>query len=63
VNASVGTGAPVPLLVDTGSAGLVIPFQKVGGLVGLLQLGLPTGFGISGYSGGWTTSTPRTTRR
>jgi PPE-repeat protein len=52
VNASVGTGAPVPLLVDTGSQGLVIPFQKVGGLVGLLQLGLPISGGISGYSGG-----------
>jgi PPE-repeat protein len=52
VNASVGTGAPVPLLVDTGSAGLVIPFTEVGGLTGLLQLGLPLGLGISGYSGG-----------
>jgi len=52
VNASVGTGSAVPLLVDTGSEGLVIPFTKVGGLVGLLELGLPTGFGISGYSGG-----------
>ncbi|ORW69048.1 PecA family PE domain-processing aspartic protease [Mycobacterium saskatchewanense] len=52
VNASVGTGAPVPLLVDTGSQGLVIPFQKVGGVFGMLQMGLPTGFGISGYSGG-----------
>ena len=52
VNATVGTGSPVPLLVDTGSTGLVIPFQKVGGIFGLLQLGLPTGGGVSGYSGG-----------
>ena len=52
VNATVGTGSATPLLVDTGSTGLVIPFQKAGGLLGLLQLGLPTGGGISGYSGG-----------
>ncbi len=52
VNATVGTGSAVPLLVDTGSTGLVIPFQKAGGLLGLLQLGLPTGGGVSGYSGG-----------
>lgn len=52
VNASVGGGAPVPLLVDTGSTGLVIPFQNAGGLLGTLQLGLPTGFGVGGYSGG-----------
>ncbi|BBZ52399.1 PecA family PE domain-processing aspartic protease [Mycobacterium heidelbergense] len=52
VNASVGSGSPVPLLVDTGSTGLVIPFQDVGGLLGMLQLGLPHGFGIGGYSGG-----------
>ena len=52
VNASVGTGSPVPLLVDTGSAGLVIPFTDVGGLTGLLRLGIPLGLGISGYSGG-----------
>ena len=52
VNASVGTGSPVPLLVDTGSTGLVIPFQDVGGVLGVLQLGLPTGVSIGGYSGG-----------
>ncbi len=52
VNATVGKGSATPLLVDTGSTGLVIPFQKAGGLLGLLQLGLPTGGGISGYSGG-----------
>ncbi|OBG18657.1 hypothetical protein A5764_17780 [Mycobacterium sp. 852002-51057_SCH5723018] len=52
VNASVGGGAPAPLLVDTGSTGLTIPFQKVGGLLGVLQLGVPTGLGVGGYSGG-----------
>ncbi|MGA7050227.1 MAG: PecA family PE domain-processing aspartic protease, partial [Mycobacterium sp.] len=52
VNASVNGGTPVPLLVDTGSTGLVLPFQNVGGLLGVLQLGLPTGFGFGGYSGG-----------
>jgi hypothetical protein len=52
VNASVGNGSPVPLLVDTGSTGLVIPFQNAGGLLGVLQLGIPRGIGIGGYSGG-----------
>ncbi|ORV85887.1 hypothetical protein AWC11_18405 [Mycobacterium interjectum] len=52
VNASVGTGSGMPLLVDTGSTGLVVPFTKVGGLLGLLQLGIPHGLGIGGYSGG-----------
>ncbi|HUH69016.1 MAG TPA: PecA family PE domain-processing aspartic protease [Mycobacterium sp.] len=52
VNASVGSGSAQPLLVDTGSAGLVIPFTDVGGLLGVLQLGIPRGFGLGGYSGG-----------
>jgi PE family len=52
VNASVGTGSAVPLLVDTGSTGLVIPFQNVGGVLGVLQLGIPRGIGIGGFSGG-----------
>jgi len=59
VNAAVGSGAPVPLLVDTGSTGLVIPFQNVGGLLGVLELGgafgipgLPLGIGLGGYTGG-----------
>ncbi|OBI41832.1 hypothetical protein A5706_07370 [Mycobacterium sp. E796] len=52
VNASVGTGSAVPLLVDTGSEGLVIPFTRVGGLLGVLQMGIPIGGGIGGYSGG-----------
>lgn len=52
VNASVGSGGSIPLLVDTGSTGLVVPYQDVGGLFGLLSNGLPTGFGLGGYSGG-----------
>ena len=52
VNASVGSGTPVRLLVDTGSTGLVVPYQNVGGLFGVLQLGLPINFGLGGYSGG-----------
>jgi hypothetical protein len=50
-------GASTTLLVDTGSSGLVIPYQDLGSnfltqLEGLFELGLPTGFGESGYSGG-----------
>lgn len=52
VNASVGKGPMIPLLVDTGSTGLVVPFTRVGGLLGMLQLGLPSNIGIGGYSGG-----------
>jgi hypothetical protein len=57
VNASVDGGSSVPLLVDTGSSGLVIPYTDLGSgdlqaLVNLLELGLPTGIGESGYSGG-----------
>jgi hypothetical protein len=47
---SVNGGPQMPVLVDTGSAGLVVPIQEIG----LQQLGLPRGFGISGYSGGLT---------
>jgi hypothetical protein len=50
VNASVNGGQSVPLLVDTGSTGLVIPLQDIG----LQHLGLPTGFGMGSYSGGDT---------
>ncbi len=52
VHASVGNGGSIPLLVDTGSTGLVVPYQDVGGLTGLLSYGLPSNFGIGGYSGG-----------
>jgi hypothetical protein len=52
VHLSVGGGPSIPVLVDTGSTGLVVPVSAVGGLPGLLKLGLPTSFGASGYSGG-----------
>lgn len=48
VYASVNGGPSVPLLLDTGSTGLVIPLQYIG----IQHLGIPTGFGASGYSGG-----------
>jgi hypothetical protein len=53
VNATVD-GSSTTLLVDTGSSGLVIPWQDLGSneLKDLFSLGFPTGFGISGYSGG-----------
>ena len=50
VNASVNGGQSVPLLVDTGSSGLVIPISDIG----IQHLGLPTGLGVGGYSGGDT---------
>ncbi len=50
VNASINGGQSVPLLVDTGSEGLVMPLRDIG----LQHLGLPTGFGIGAYSGGDT---------
>ena len=50
VNASVNGGPSVPLLVDTGSTGLVIPIQDIG----IQHLGLPTGLGVGAYSGGDT---------
>jgi PE family len=40
VNISVNGGRSVPVIVDTGSAGLVIPITDIG----LQHLGLPTGF-------------------
>ncbi|WP_165609384.1 PecA family PE domain-processing aspartic protease [Mycobacterium alsense] len=48
VGISVNGGPTVPILVDTGSTGLVVPLRYVG----WQHLGLPTGLGISGYSGG-----------
>ena len=45
---SVNNGPYVPVLVDTGSTGLVIPWWQIG----LQNLGIPTGYGISAYSGG-----------
>jgi hypothetical protein len=50
-------GGENTLLVDTGSAGLVIPWEGLGStdlqaFENLLNLGFPSTFGISGYSGG-----------
>ena len=47
----------MPLLVDTGSSGLVIPYTDLGStttqqLTNLFDLGFPTGISESGYSGG-----------
>jgi hypothetical protein len=57
VNASIDGGSAVPLLVDTGSSGLVIPYTDLGSnyftqLEALFSLGTPTGISESGYSGG-----------
>ncbi|MGA9492485.1 MAG: PecA family PE domain-processing aspartic protease [Mycobacterium sp.] len=55
VNASIAGGSSVPLLVDTGSGGLVVPESDLG-VSNLWQLflqdGMPSSFGSSGYSGG-----------
>ena len=72
VNATIdNSGGSVPLLVDTGSSGLVIPYTDLGSnwftqLENLFQLGFPTSYGESGYSGGVeyiyaTTTTCRST--
>ena len=50
-------GANNTLLVDTGSSGLVVPWEALGSndftaLENLFSLGLPSSFGESGYSGG-----------
>ena len=50
VDISVNGGPSVPVLVDTGSTGLVIPLRDIG----LFKLGLPTGVGTAAYSGGLT---------
>ena len=57
IQAAIGAGDPSTLLVDTGSSGLVIPWQDLGSndfsaLEELFKLGLPDNFGFSGYSGG-----------
>jgi hypothetical protein len=55
VNAAVDGGSSLPVLVDSGSSGLVIPWQDLGSgseWQELLSLGLPSSFGESGYSGG-----------
>jgi hypothetical protein len=48
INLSVNGGKTIPVLVDTGSEGLVVPLKDIG----LQHLGLPTGLGSSAYSGG-----------
>jgi PE family len=48
VDLSVNGGPSVPVMVDTGSTGLVIPLRDIG----LQHLGLPTGWGIGGYGSG-----------
>jgi hypothetical protein len=50
VNISVNGGPSVPVVVDTGSTGLVIPLREIG----LYNLGLPTGIGTGAYGGGLT---------
>ena len=57
IQAAIGAGDPSTLLVDTGSSGLVVPWQDLGSndfsaLGELFKLGLPENFGFSGYSGG-----------
>jgi hypothetical protein len=57
IQAAIGTGDPSNLLVDTGSSGLVIPWQELGtndfsALGELFKLGAPENFALSGYSGG-----------
>ena len=47
VDVSINGGPSVPVLVDTGSTGLVIPLRDIG----LYKLGLPTGIGTGAYSG------------
>lgn len=48
INLSVNGGRSVPVLVDTGAAGLVIPLRYIG----LQHLGLPTGIGVASYDAG-----------
>jgi hypothetical protein len=52
-----GSSTSVPLLVDTGSSGLVLPYTDFGSnflsqLEAIYALGAPTGISESGYSGG-----------
>ncbi|WP_044109908.1 PecA family PE domain-processing aspartic protease [Mycobacterium canetti] len=48
VHVSVNGGPAVPVLLDTGAAGLVVPFYDVG----WQNLGLPTGFDVIRYGNG-----------
>ncbi|OYN75501.1 hypothetical protein CG716_25130 [Mycolicibacterium sphagni] len=53
VDISIDGGPTEPVLVDTGSEGLVVGLGNIG-LLHLFSMGLPTGIGVSGYSGGLT---------
>ncbi|WP_165774278.1 PecA family PE domain-processing aspartic protease [Mycolicibacterium sphagni] len=53
VDVSIGGGPAKPVLVDTGSKGLVVGLGNIG-LLRLFSMGLPTGLGVSAYSGGLT---------
>ncbi len=48
INLSVNGGRSVPVLVDSGATGLVLPIRYLG----LHHLGLPTGIGIAKYDAG-----------
>lgn len=48
VDVSVGGGPSTPVLVDTGSDGLIIPWQDVN----WSDVGAPTNFGVGSFSGG-----------
>ena len=52
VNISVNGAGIAPVVVDTGSQGLIVQMSQVGGPLGLLKMGLPSGINISGFSGG-----------
>lgn len=47
VDVSVGGGRDVPVIVDTGSAGLLIPISDIG----FQHLGFPTGIGLARFGG------------
>jgi hypothetical protein len=48
VNLSISGGWDIPVVVDTGSAGLIVPWYDLG----LQGLGFPTSLGIGAFSGG-----------
>lgn len=48
INVSIGGGRAVPMLVDTGSAGVMVPLSDIG----LAHLGFPTGMGVGEFGGG-----------
>lgn len=50
VDLAIGSGPNIPVLADTGSEGLVVPWYAVG-LQNLFNLGAPIGSGIASYGG------------